>query len=106
MRSEGNRVIPTDLFEAVIHNRGVEVRCACGHGAVFAPNGLWWRFYIKRWPYEFPRARSRLYCTRCFSVNGSRVRPLHLDSTSAVPSIHLPMPDERSWKRMIQSMRG
>jgi len=106
MRSVGNTVLPTDLFEAVLHNRGIEVRCACGNGTIFHPNGLWWRFYSKRWPYQFPQTNRRFYCARCFKVSGQRVRPHYVDATSQAPKINLPMPDERAWKRMIQSMRG
>ncbi|SES10587.1 hypothetical protein SAMN05518866_13924 [Sphingobium sp. YR768] len=98
--------MPTDLFEAVIHNFGIEVRCICGHAVVFAANGLWWSFYVKRWPYRFSEARRRFCCTRCARSFGQRVRPDYLDATSLTPTIILPMPDEREWKRMIQSMRG
>lgn len=106
MRSVGNMVLPTDLFDAGIHNRGVEVRCACGNSALFKANGLWWRFYTNRWPYQFAEARRRFYCSRCFKASGQRVRSHYLDATSLGPNIALPMPDERQWKRMIQSMRG
>lgn len=76
------------------------------HTAIFAAKGLWWRFYLKRWPYKFSQARRRFYCSRCVRPSGQRVRPHHMDATSQTPEINLPMPDERDWKRMIQSMRG
>ncbi|MGE6693368.1 hypothetical protein ACQKE8_13095 [Sphingobium limneticum] len=99
-------VYTTDLFEAVLHNDTVMVRCACGHRAFFYPNGLWWKFYRARWPYRYAEMRARFYCTHCLTMTGKRVRPVEVNRTRAAPVIKLPMPDERSWKRMIHSMRG
>ena len=106
MRCEGNAIFTTDLFEAVIHNETVEVRCVCGNMGLFQPHGLWWRFYLKRWPYRYGEMRRRFYCTRCLRITGNRVRPDHVGRTSERAVIKLSMPDERQWKRMMHHMRG
>jgi hypothetical protein len=106
VRQSGNILLPTDLFEAVVHHRSIEVKCACGNAALFHPNGLWWRFYIKRWPYRFGEMRHRFHCMYCFNTSGNRVRPIHLDACSGKATIELPMPDQRTWERMIRDMRG
>lgn len=99
-------VYTTDLFEAVLHNETVEVRCACKHSGLFQPHGLWWYFYRKRWPYTYPAMRRFFYCSRCLDRTGQRVKPIHVDRTSGKAVIVLPMPDEREWRRMMQNMRG
>ena len=99
-------VYTTDLFEAVIHNDTIEVRCACGNRGLFQPHGLWWRFYLKRWPYRYGEMRRFFYCADCLRMTGKRIRPEKVGRTAATPVIKLPMPDEREWKRMMQAMRG
>lgn len=106
MHCEGNAIFTTDLFEAVIHNETVEVRCICGNIGLFQPHGLWWRFYVKRWPYRYADMRRRFYCTRCLRITGDRVRPDHVGRTTERAIIQLAMPDERQWKRMMHHMRG
>jgi hypothetical protein len=83
---------PSPLFEAVIHNETVEVRCVCGNIGLFQPHGLWWRFYLKRWPYRYGEMRRRFYCTRCLRITGNRVRPDHVGRTTERAIIQLPMP--------------
>lgn len=99
-------IYTTDLFEAVMHHETVEVRCVCGNRALFHPNGLWWRFYRKGWPYRYAEMRPYFYCTYCLKITGNRVRPDHIDRTCKKPVIELPMPAEREWKQMIRQMRG
>lgn len=106
MRQSGNILLPTDLFEAVIHHRTIEVKCECGNVALFHPNGLWWRFYMKRWPYRFGEMNRRFHCMYCFNVTGRRLRPIHIDATSAKPVIELSMPSSREWNEMMRRMRG
>lgn len=96
----------TDLFEAVMHDDTIEVRCVCGKVGLFYPNGLWWRFYRKRWPYRYTEMRPFFYCTYCLKMTGSRVRPNHVGRTSSPAMIDLPVPGEREWKNMIRLMRG
>lgn len=106
MRFEGNISYTTDLFEAVIRHETIGVGCDCKHFGLFHPNGLWWRFYRKRWPYRYAEMRRYFYCTRCLVATGKRVRPNHLACVAAKPNITLPMPSEREWNEMMRRMRG
>lgn len=96
---------PTDLFEAAIWGRTVKVQCVCGNVGLFHPQGLWWRFYRKGWPFTFRDARRHFYCTQCFSLTKNRVRPERIDSGGDPPTINLPLPSDREWKTMLKRMR-
>jgi hypothetical protein len=105
-RSVGNIIIATSLFECVMRRQAVRVACRCGHFNHFDPAGLWWHFHRKGWQDEFRDARERFYCRPCRIRHGSLIRPVSIEPCADWPVVALPVPDERTWKRAITSMRG
>ncbi|MFB0875479.1 MULTISPECIES: hypothetical protein [unclassified Sphingobium] len=105
-RSEGNRVVPTTLFECVLWNYGVHLLCRCHHHAIFHPCGLWWHFDKRGWSDDFRDITARFYCRKCHAKSGQRIRPSLVQPSQTMPTILLPMPDEREWKRAIARKRG
>lgn len=98
--------VPTTIFEAAAFHYDVKVSCRCGHSAVFAPHGLWWKFYRKGWNDNFIDARERFYCRTCWMAAKGKARPIRIESVKQLIVIELPLPDERVWKREQRRFRG
>ncbi|SEI68961.1 hypothetical protein SAMN05518849_101566 [Sphingobium sp. AP50] len=105
-RNEGNRIVPTSLFECLTWKQAVRVACQCGHFNHFDPAGLWWHFHRKGWSDEFRDAREHFYCRPCRIAGGVLVRPVSIEPCIHWPIVTLPVPGEREWKRAIARMRG
>jgi hypothetical protein len=97
--------IPTNVFEAAAWHELVRVRCACSHWAAHDPHGLWWLCYNRSWDGNFSALRARFYCTCCFAVGRRKIRPVSIDTCQGEPTITLPMPPEREWKRALKRVR-
>ena len=106
MRYADGLRIPTRLFEAAAWHYPIKVTCACGRSAVFDPHALWHRFERAGWDPTFAKARERFYCRDCWRTKCRKVRPAKFETCREEPTIHLPMPDEREWKRAINRFRG
>jgi hypothetical protein len=50
--------------------------------------------------------RPHFYCSRCKMLRGRKVRPKTIEASKDPPSINLPMPDEREWKRTLSRFRA
>ncbi|EQB09665.1 hypothetical protein L284_18760 [Novosphingobium lindaniclasticum LE124] len=98
--------IPTLLFEAAAWQYSIKVTCACGRSAVFDPHALWHRFQRSRWDETFAKARDRFYCRECWRTKCRKLRPVKFETCREEPTVRLPMPDEREWKRAINRFRG
>lgn len=101
-RTDGTRAA-TNLFEASAWHKNVLVQCTvCSHRAVFAPHGLWWLFYSRRWNDDFPAVGKRMRCR--FGKPSCRGRG-RISISASPATITLPDPDEREWKRAVSRFR-
>ncbi|MEV5033697.1 hypothetical protein MRBLMC3_002934 [Sphingobium sp. LMC3-1-1.1] len=98
--------VATCLFEAAAWHYCVKAICTCGHAAVFDPHGLWYHFHRRGLDDRMGCVREKLWCRECGRRYGKRVRPVTLELVRELPSITLPLPDEREWKRIVNSFRG
>jgi len=106
-RFEDGLRVATCLFEAAAWQRTIKVECGkCRHVNYFQPHGLWWKFHKKGWSDDFRDARKRLYCLACWKAMRRKVRPSVITICEEAPRLHLPMPDEREWKREVNRFRG
>ncbi len=97
---DGGRV-PTNLFEAAAWHRAIVVVCwRCQREEVFDPHQLWWHFERKRWDDSIGSVVRRLKCKGC---KGRGQLALERDRK---PTIELPDPDERVWKRAVSRFRS
>ena len=92
--------VPTTLLEAAAWHYGVVARCRCGHEGVFDPHALWWRFERRGWDDGLVGVRQRLRCGRCGA------RPFVTWDKQRPATVHLPMPDERDWRRALSRFRS
>ncbi len=97
---------PTHIIEAALWQYSVWPICRCGHETGFDPHGLWYYFHRKGWDDRLTVACAKFWCRPCASRVGKRVRPVRLDLRKDMPSINLPLPDEREWKRIVSRFRG
>lgn len=97
---------PTRLFEAAAWQYTIKVTCTCGRSGVFHPHALWWRFQRAGWDDDFTKARDRFYCRECWRTTYRKLRPAKFEVCRDKPTISLPMPDDREWKRAINRYRG
>lgn len=99
-------MVPTNVMEAATLHKSVKAACTCGHYGVFAPLDLWWHFERKGWDDRLTSARMRFWCRVCRSRNGKKVRPARLELVEMSASdVRLPMPDDRTWKRVLSRLR-
>ena len=97
---DGNR-IPTSLFECAAWHRPIVATCyPCNREAVFDPHQLWWLFERKGWDDSLGCIARRLKCQQC----GGRAK-VTLER-NAKPTVALPWPDERVWKRAVSRFRS
>jgi hypothetical protein len=96
---EGGRIIET-FFEAAAFQYTVKATCRCGHGAVFQPHALWWRFERKGWPPKLKDGAARFRCLRC-AKGPVRLEP----SRDPVTHDVFPLPPEHEWKRAVNRFR-
>lgn len=93
--------VPQSLFEAAAWHFTIVADCKrCRSQGVFHAAALWWMFERKDWNPTLYAVERRLRCRAC----GSRAR-LSV-SSDAQPTVHLPFPDDRSWKRAVSRFRS
>lgn len=101
--------VATNLFEAAIWHKVLEVTYRCGQSATFDPHGLWWHFEQKHWDMQLGQARRHFYCNLCTVQKRFAVRPIRLDPIEATGEgravVTLPMPPEREWKAALSRFR-
>lgn len=98
---------PTTIFEAAAHRHNIRVACSdCGHASVYDPHQLWWLFERKGWVGTFSDAAKRFWCRACGTRLGHRVKHARIELTETDPTIILPFPDERVWKRAVSRFRS
>jgi hypothetical protein len=97
--------LATCLMEAAAWHKTVKVACKCGHAVYFEPHGLWWLYDQKGWESSFALMRRRYYCVPCFMQTRRRVRPTISAEGKEHPTIKLPLPPEREWKRAQSRFR-
>jgi hypothetical protein len=98
-RDKHGVTIATDVFTAAAFQRTVKVACHFGHVAYFDPHGLWEACRRRRWDMRFSELRQRLRCIECGA------RPKAIEQSNEMPTITLPMPDEREWKQELRRFR-
>lgn len=93
--------LPTNLLEAAAWHFAVVATCRrCTAWGVFDPHALWGLFERKGWDVGMQSVSRRLRCRRCGAgafVSWSRDRE---------PTVHLPMPSERQWRRALSRLRS
>ena len=99
--------VATRIFEAAAWHYSVKPVCGrCGHHALFHPHGLWWLFQRKGWDDRLSAAARRFRCIPCLTTEGKLVRQARLYLAKDTPTVVLPMPDEREWKRALSRFRS
>jgi hypothetical protein len=98
-RDQHGVTIATDVFTAAAFQRTVKVECRSGHVAYFDPHGLWEACRRRQWDMRFGELRKRLRCLECGA------KPNAIEQSSELPTITLPMPDEREWKQELRRFR-
>jgi len=91
--------IAADVFTAAAFQQTIKVMCRCGHAAFFDPHGLWEACRRRRWNMRFSELRKRLRCVECGD------RPHVIEPSREMPTITLPLPDEREWKQELRRFR-
>jgi hypothetical protein len=67
---------------------------------------LWWHFERRGWDDRLFDARKRFCCTACQANNRRKIRPTRLELVGWCESdLQLPLPDERTWKRIMRQIR-
>ena len=103
-RDKHGVTIARDVFTAAAFQRTVKVACRCGHVAIFDPHGLWNACQRRQLDMRFHELRKRLYCREC-QARGIVSRPLVVEQSNELPTIELPLPDERTWKQELRRFR-
>jgi hypothetical protein len=83
----------TRIFDAAVWMYTLKLTCACGNSIVFHPHAL-------------TEARARFYCRVCWQKHCRKMQPLRIEPCREGPTVHLPMPDDREWKRAVNHNRG
>jgi hypothetical protein len=96
----------TRIFDAAVRMYTLRLTCACGNSSVFHPHALWWRFHRAGWNDALTKARARFYCRVCWQKHCRKMQPLRIEPCREGPTVHLPMPDDREWKRAVNHNRG
>lgn len=96
----------TRIFEAAAWMYTLKATCSCGHASVFHPHALWWRFHRAGWDDALGQARKRFYCSVCWHRHCRKVSPARFEPGKHTPTLHLPLPDDREWKRAVNRYRG
>lgn len=96
----------TRIFEAAAWMYTLRATCSCGNASVFHPHALWWRFHRAGWDDALGKARSHFYCRVCWHKHCRKERPVRFEPCKDGPTIHLPLPDDREWKRAVNHYRG
>lgn len=95
--------IPTTLFECAAWHTNILAICRkpqCRRVAIFNLHQLWWRFHRKGWDDRLSIVGDRIICKACKSsaaVSTTKTR---------APTVELPWPDEREWKRAAGRFRA
>lgn len=93
--------LPTNLLEAAAWHFAVVATCRrCAAWGVFDPHALWALFERRGWDVGMQSVSRRLRCKRCGAgafVSWSKDRE---------PTVILPMPSERQWKRALSRLRS
>lgn len=93
--------VPQTLFEAAAWHFSIVAACKkCRARGVFHAAALWWMFERKGWDPTFGAVARRFRCRACGG------RATLSASRDAVPSVILPLPDEREWKRAVSRFRS
>lgn len=95
--------IPTTLFECAAWHANILAICRkpqCRRVAIFNPHQLWWRFHRKGWDDHLSAVGDRLKCNACKS------RAAVSTTKTRAPTVELPWPDEREWRRAIDRFRA
>jgi hypothetical protein len=88
--------LSTSMFEGAAWHYCIVVICRrCAHEAVFDRHGVWWLFHRNGWDGGLSGAARRFKCAKC----GAGAF-LTWDRTKE-PTVELPMPDAREWKRAL-----
>lgn len=98
--ADGCRV-PQTLFEAAAWHYAIVATCRrCRARGVFESAALWWLFERRGWDPTLYGAARRLKCRAC----GARatVSPVRWEA----PTVILPLPDDRDWKRAVSRFRS
>jgi hypothetical protein len=103
-RDQHGVTIAQDVFLAAAFHRTVKVAGRCGHVAYFDPHGLWEACRRRQLDMRFWMLRNRVYCQECLA-RGVVARPVVMEQSSELPTITLPMPDEREWKQALRRFR-
>ena len=94
----------THLQFLALHRWNLRVTCGCGRTAVFDGLALWWLFARKGWSDRLRDVPGRLACLICRKGGGQPERPT-CERTRDPPTVLLPLPDEREWKRLVSRYR-
>lgn len=89
-----------DLLDAGIQHEAIKATCRCGRTEVFHSVGLWYRFQAKGWPDVLSEVPRRLRCRHC-GRRGPRIE----FARYTAPTVDLPLPDDREWKRALSRRR-
>ena len=98
--------VATNAFEAAAWRYTVKIACPCGHAITLDPHGLWWACERRGRSDRFIDIARRCYCARCYLAFNRKVRPTVSACSHEPPTLRLPMPNEREWKRALSRFRA
>ncbi|MGJ3647096.1 hypothetical protein ACLB0R_01305 [Sphingomonas sp. GlSt437] len=94
--------MPTTIFECAAWHKQVVVTClVCQRRAVFDPHQIWWLCRRKGWEERLAAFRLRFKCNGC----GQKRAQIGTSGTET-PTVVLPWPDEREWKKAVSRFRS
>lgn len=94
-----------NLFDAALQHVNIRVECTCcPNTAVINAAGLWWHFHQKEWAESIRTSRDRIYCRKCRSQSGRKIRP-RVSVTEEPVTRFLTEPTELEWKQACRRIR-
>jgi len=96
------------ITDCALFHANIRVECRrCGWTKIFSGYALWWLFERKSWDDALQAARRRFRCSNCSLPGGRHSMAVELSVTRDDPTgPQPPMPDERTWKRLVSRSRS
>lgn len=98
---------PTTIFEVAAFQKNLKITCRlCRRHQIVEAVALWWMFYRRGWDGNLNMAVERFYCLPCTEYYRTRLKRAMMTPTSDKPTVSLPVPPEREWKRAVSRYRS
>ena len=94
------------VTHVALHRRHLRMTCPrCRQSRILHGVAVWWLFERKSWDDAMGKVAVHFYCAAC-QKRGNRVRP-RVEITADDPNAStLPLPDDRTWKRLQSRYRS